>query len=111
MIDWQRVTDLRDEVGSEDFKEVLDLFLEEVEEVITRMRRMPDPARYEEDLHFLKGSSLNLGFAAFSTLCEEGEQNALQGKTDLIDLAKVFATYEASKAAFAVRSEELCSAA
>ena len=30
MIDWQRVNELRDEVGAEDFEEVVDLFLEEV---------------------------------------------------------------------------------
>ena len=34
MIDWSRVNELRDEVGAEDFEEVVELFLEEVEEVI-----------------------------------------------------------------------------
>ena len=33
MIDWKRVRELRDEIGEEDFSEVVDLFLEEVEEV------------------------------------------------------------------------------
>ena len=32
MIDWARVSELRDEVGPEDFEEVLHLFLEEVDE-------------------------------------------------------------------------------
>ena len=34
MIDWPRVTELREEVGAEDFEEVVEIFLEEVEERI-----------------------------------------------------------------------------
>ena len=30
MIDWPRVKELKDEIGAEDFGEVVDLFLEEV---------------------------------------------------------------------------------
>ena len=37
MIDWARVSELRDEVGPEDFEEVLHLFLEEVEDVVLCM--------------------------------------------------------------------------
>ena len=33
MIDWARVSELRDEVGAEDFEEVVQLFLAEVEDV------------------------------------------------------------------------------
>ena len=68
MIDWERVADLRSEVGEDDFFEVVDMFLEEVEEVIDRLTSSPEPARFEDDLHFLKGSALNLGFRHFSAL-------------------------------------------
>jgi len=40
MIDWGRLNTLRDEVGEEDFEEVVDLFLDEVESVIDRHRRL-----------------------------------------------------------------------
>ena len=31
MIDWTKVTELREEIGDEDFQEVVELFLEEVD--------------------------------------------------------------------------------
>lgn len=100
MIDWERVGDLRSEVGEADFAEVVELFLEEVQEVIWRLETTPEPARYEEDLHFLKGSALNLGFRAFSGLCQDGEQGAAKGETDRIDIAAVIACYAGSKQQF-----------
>ena len=51
MIDWERIIVLRDEVGAEDFGEVVELFLDEVEEVISRLRATPDMSTLEEDLH------------------------------------------------------------
>lgn len=93
MIDWDRVIDLRNEVGTEEFNEVLDLFMAEVEETITRMRSAPDPAGFEEDLHFLKGSALNLGFVDFSKLCENGESRS-------VSITAVLASYDVSKQSF-----------
>ena len=66
MIDWPRVTELREEVGAEDFGEVVEIFLEEVEEVIGKLEG-GDRGQLEQDLHFLKGSALNLGFDEFSS--------------------------------------------
>lgn len=63
MIDWDRVTDLHDEVGAEDFEMIVGLFEEEVGEVIARLRADPAVERMEEDLHFLRGSALNLGLS------------------------------------------------
>jgi len=62
MIDWNRVDELRTEVGPEDFIEVVDLFLEEVDEIIDRFRNGAQEENLEETLHFLKGSALNIGF-------------------------------------------------
>jgi hypothetical protein len=59
MIDWARVNELKNDLGAGDFGEIIDLFLEEVEEVIDRLRRFPDPGSLEQELHFLKGSALN----------------------------------------------------
>lgn len=100
MIDWNRVRELKDEIGEEDFAEVAELFIAEVDEVIDRLRAMPDPARYEEDLHFIKSSALNLGFADLATLCQTGERQAASGAVEGVDLAGVFVSYAASKAAF-----------
>ncbi len=100
MIDWDRVDELRDEVGAEDFVEVVDLFLEEVEEVMNRLRSAPDPTRYEVELHFLKGCALNLGFRAFSTLCGNGERAAADGIAKSVDIDAVIASYAASRTEF-----------
>ncbi|WP_066703432.1 Hpt domain-containing protein [Celeribacter ethanolicus] len=104
MIDWDRVAELRDEVGAEDFREVVDLFLEEVDEVIKRMKAMSDSSSLEQDLHFLKGSSLNLGFAAFSALCRDGEKAAREGRSEVINMAKIFDSYAQSRSEFISRT-------
>lgn len=100
MIDWERVADLRAEVGEDDFREVVELFLEEVEEVIDRLTTSPVAAKFEEDLHFLKGSALNLGFRHFSALCQVGEKLAANGQGDQVDIAAVLASYRDSKLTF-----------
>lgn len=98
MIDWARVGELRDEVGADDFEEVFELFLEEVEDVIMRLRTSPDPGQFAADFHFLRGSALSLGFAAFSDLCQDAEKIASDGGTP--NVAGVLASYDISKSAF-----------
>ena len=100
MIDWERVSDLRNEVGEDNFHEVVAMFLEEVEDVTTRLANAPDPARFEDDLHFLKGSSLNLGFRALAALCQTGEKLAANGQAALIVISDVDACYRQSKLEF-----------
>lgn len=96
MICWNRVNELKEEIGEEDFAEVADVFLEEVEEVILRLKANPVPEKLEEDLHFLKGSALNLGFSALSKLCQAGEEKAANGEYADILLDPVFDTYTQS---------------
>ena len=100
MINWKRVNELRDEIGPEDFAEVVELFLEEVEQVIDKLREAPDFEKLGEDLHFLKGSALNLGFRSFSILCQTGETASSEGTADSVDIGAILASYEASKIEF-----------
>ncbi|SFN41507.1 Hpt domain-containing protein [Roseovarius lutimaris] len=100
MIDWNRVQDLRDEIGAEAFGEVVELFLEEVDGEIDKLRALSDRSDLEGQLHFLKGSALNLGFTAFSDLCHAGEMASATGQQDTVDLAEVLSCYDASKSAF-----------
>jgi histidine phosphotransfer protein HptB len=100
MIDWTRAGELRSEIGDDGFAEVVELFLDEVEDVVMRLRATPDPANYERDLHFLKGSAWNLGFTNFGALCQDGERLASRGNGGSVDIAVVIDTYWASKAAF-----------
>ncbi len=103
MICWDRVNELREEIGDEGFAEVAEVFLEEVEEVISRLKISPVPEKLEEDLHFLKGSALNLGFEALSQMCHQGELRAASGDYAEIALAPVFETYRQSRAEFDAR--------
>ncbi len=98
LINWDKVSELRDEVGAEDFDEVVELFLEEVDETISELGA--DGRSVEHDLHFLKGSALNLGFVQFSELCRAGEAAAAAGDTGSVDLREVAASYGVSKEAF-----------
>lgn len=100
MIDWKRVDELRREVGNEGFSEVVELFLDEVEQIVLRLRTTPDPSTYEEDLHFLKGSAWNLGFTDFGALCQDGERKAAHGHISAINVSAVLDCYGASKQSF-----------
>ncbi|MEO9818749.1 MAG: Hpt domain-containing protein [Paracoccaceae bacterium] len=100
MIDWAQVQQLRGEVGAEDFDEVVELFLEEVDEIVDRLRTSTSRDNLESDLHFLKGSALNLGFADFSSLCQTGEQMSANGQAQDVDLASILNCYDASRAIF-----------
>lgn len=100
MIDWDRVTTLRDEVGADSFSEVVALFLDEVDEVVARFRTTPDLVNVERDMHFLKGSALNLGFETLGALCQQGERMAAEGRGAEVDLRAVVAAYEQSRENF-----------
>lgn len=104
MIDWERVAELRDEVGADDFDEVVDLFIEEVEGTIAHLREAPDMTTLEADLHFLKGAALNLGFQAFSVMCEKGEHMAGRGEAEAVDIPAILDCFDTSRTAF---TEEL----
>jgi HPt (histidine-containing phosphotransfer) domain-containing protein len=84
MIDWDRVASLRGEIGAADFTEVVEMFLAESDAVVARLLAgKPDPT-LESDLHFLKGSALNLGFRHLAALCSAGEKRAAVGAPVLI---------------------------
>lgn len=100
MIDWNRIRMLRDEIGEEDFPDVVEIFIEEVTEMIDTLRNAPSRDSLGEDLHAVKGSALNLGFEDFAKLCQAGETAAANGAADTVDLPPILACYDASKAQF-----------
>lgn len=102
MIDWTRVAELRDEIGPEDFDEVAELFLMEVEDTLGQLSGATDDAAQMQDLlHFLKGSALNLGFRAVSTMCNDGEQDAADGRIT-VDIEALKSLYAQSRAEYEV---------
>ena len=95
MIDWDRINELRDEVGEDDFRDVLGMFFEEVEAVLDGLSPGPTLAR---DLHFLKGSALNIGMKDVSDLCREYEQRLNEGTAVADETSAIVSAYQASKA-------------
>ena len=107
MIDWDRVNELRDEVGADEFEEVVEIFLEELSEGMERLRAGLPPGSYESELHFLKGGALNLGFAGLAEVCGAGEKMAREGDADAVDLSAVLKAYEESLRAFAEMRKDM----
>ena len=101
MIDWSRVDELVDEIGAEDFGEVVELFLDEVANAIALLESSDGNAVVvEEQMHFLKGAALNLGFEELAQLCLKGEKSAAAGRPEVVTCAEVRRSFEASKAQF-----------
>lgn len=98
MIDWDRVAELRAEIGVDGFVEVVDLFLSEADAVILRLRPSMDRKALESDCHFLKGAALNLGFKTLAAHCQLRETQAALGQ-DVDDLTAVHDCYHASRQA------------
>ncbi|MCG7520432.1 Hpt domain-containing protein [Ruegeria sp. Ofav3-42] len=100
MINWSRVQQLRDEVGASEFDEVVQIFLDEVHEALSRLQHDTAGTRYEQNLHFLKGSALSLGFEALAKLCQDGERQSAQGQSQAVDLLNIVSVFESSAAEF-----------
>lgn len=106
MIAWNRVNELRDEIGADCFVEVVTLFLEEADEVIAQLNDAPREDRFEADFHALKGSALNLGFEAFASICAEAERFAVEGRYHLIDIPKAAEAFNAARDALLAQMNE-----
>ena len=100
MINWNRVEELRDEVGAEDFEEIIELFLEEVDEVIELLRGGDGLDDLEAHMHFLKGSALNIGFSQFAELCQIGETLAREDRDEDVNVDGVIVSYDQSRDTF-----------
>jgi HPt (histidine-containing phosphotransfer) domain-containing protein len=109
MIDWDRVAELRSEIGTDGFAEVLELFLDEVESVVMNLGQKP--AKLGDELHFLKGSAWNLGFRDFGAVCQDGERRCAAGNAASVEIAAVQECYNRSKVQFMGRVDEFLSAA
>ena len=98
MIDWKRVKELQDEIGPDGFAEVADMFLEEADQAVKALVQGLAADAVEDQLHFLKGSALNLGLAELAALCQEGERMTAAGDGAKVDTARVADVYQLSRA-------------
>ncbi|RMD88825.1 MAG: Hpt domain-containing protein [Alphaproteobacteria bacterium] len=100
MIDWNRVQELRDEVGAEDFDDVVEVFLAEMDEIMERLGTAEEAVVSSDELHFLKGSALNLGFRALGALCADSEQALRESAVAGAPAAPLLRCYGESRAEF-----------
>lgn len=97
MIDENSLKTLENEIGSEDFEEVVHLFIAEMDEAMSQIDQSQQAGTLSDTFHFLKGASLNLGLTDFSALCVSGEVATKEGRNEEIDLAIFASTYQASR--------------
>ncbi len=68
-IDWIRFDELSQDFETAELVEVVQLFVDEVEEAIATLHEIATPPAYADQLHFIEGGALNLGFAELAELC------------------------------------------
>ena len=107
VIDWKRLAELRDEVGVDDFNEIIALFLEEVDGVIDLFRGGQGFEELDTYLHFLKGSARHIGFCEFEALCQLGEILLSQSRQDQIDITELISGYEETRQAFLAQTSQI----
>lgn len=108
LIDRDRLNALRDDIGEEDFADVALLFISEIGEKLAELTAHPAAAT-ADDFHFLRGSAVNLGLAAFAEACTRAESACNAG--DPPDVPGVAAEFEAALVALAPVVPEIASAA
>ncbi|WP_298803425.1 Hpt domain-containing protein [uncultured Lentibacter sp.] len=94
MINWSKVKELRDDIGADDFEEIIEVFLQEVEDELAVLQDK-SAAELAASMHFLKGSALNLGFEDFAEKCRQGERSAAH-----VEIPELLSCYDASKKLF-----------
>ncbi len=99
MIDWTRIDDLKEELGEDDFEEVFEIFLDEVQESVDSLKAAPTGQALEAILHSVKGNAVTVGFSKLAELAGAGEINAGQG-TD-VNLLDIATAHDLSKEAYA----------
>lgn len=99
MIDWTRIDDLKEELGEEDFEEVFEIFLDEVQESVDSLDADPSGAALEAILHSVKGNAVTVGFSKLAELAGAGEIEAGQGSQ--VNLSEITLAHTQSKDAYA----------
>lgn len=102
MIDWGRVDELREEVGEEDLVEVIDMFCEEVEEVLAGLASASS-AELPGQIHFLKGSAQNIGISSVSDLCKSFEDAMRSDSAFTPDIAGLVSAFGEARTALSQR--------
>lgn len=76
MIDSERMMELEREIGAEDLRLILDVFLDEADQTLTGIEAGTDPKAMTRAMHFLRSGALNMGLRGFAVAAGaiEGER-------------------------------------
>ena len=86
VVDWDRLNELRTDIGEEDFADVAVMFVAELHETLDGLT--PDDAT-AADFHFLRGSAANLGFDTLVQACAQGEEACNKRKKPDIEAVRI----------------------
>ena len=92
MIDWQRISELEQDLGKDELPELIHVFLQEVGEAISAL-----DTPTEADLHSLRGTAATLGFAQLADLATQGEYALKHDALAEIDCAKIQLAYTSER--------------
>jgi HPt (histidine-containing phosphotransfer) domain-containing protein len=79
LIDQERVTLLRDDLGPDGVEVVTEIFTEDAQMLLRQIGSATTASAQEANLHRLRGGALNLGFAALAAACAKHERRAREG--------------------------------
>ena len=96
-VDWDRLDELKTDIGEEDFADVVMLFVSELQDTLSTLT--PDRAA-ANDFHFLRGSAANLGLNSLVAACDAAEAACAAGQPPNV---------EAVQAAFKTALEDMAS--
>lgn len=95
MIDWDRITELKNDMGQDEFPALVSIFLDEVENALSNLNGQTAPI--EADFHFLKGSALTLGFQDLAKLASAGEIALHQDADAQVEVSPIAKAYDLEK--------------
>ena len=96
MIDWKRITELKEDFGEDGFEELLPVFTAEIQEALERLNSETTTSAVAEICHFIKGSAANLGLSQLTELCATNERAARDGQIDANLMQVLTASFTAS---------------
>lgn len=105
-VDWDRLNELKADIGEEDFADVAMLFVTELQETLSTLTSDRAAAN---DFHFLRGSAANLGLDALVAACEAAENACVAGTTPDVDAVR--AAFDCALAEMAKELPDLAIAA
>ncbi|CAM4017151.1 Hpt domain-containing protein [Palleronia rufa] len=104
MIEWSVTDEMQANFGTEWFRDIAALFVEETADVIANLDTA-DPEALGQQLHFIRGSAESMGLVRLASLCRAAEHAARRRRP--VSVGPIIDAYHASCAQISERLEGL----